>query len=662
MRLRLFLALPILVLATFALAQTAPRAGKLDSPHPGVNTFGSPFLSQIKPLLVKYCTRCHGGRRPKGDIRLDAFSDEAAALKEHDVWERVAANLRSGDMPPAGKPRPTPAEMDLILGWIDRAVLAVDCGKERNPGRVTLRRLNRAEYNNTIRDLVGIRFRPADDFPSDDVGYGFDNIGDVLSLSPLLLEKYLAAAEKIVDLAFKDEQARRRILIASPEKVGKKEAARLILREFARRAYRRPVHPGEVERLMRFVDLAQKNGESFEKGIRLALQAVLVSPHFLFRIERDPPPGRVGVVNSRMGNVNGHYINDYELASRLSYFLWSSMPDEELFRLAEQKALRKGDNLERQVKRMLADPKAQALVDNFFGQWLQFRNLPTATPDPGVYPAFDEELRAAMLKETQLFVGAIIKEDRSILDFLDADFSFVNERLARHYGIAGVKGPEFRRVKLPPTRGGILGQASILTITSNPTRTSPVKRGKWVLETIFNAPPPPPPPEAGQLNEDKQAVLSGSLRKRMELHRAKPMCAACHQRMDPLGFGLENFDGIGGWRDKDGQFPIDASGTLPGGQTFNGPKELRQILVKKQAEFRRCLAEKMLTYALGRGLEPYDRCAVEAITKAVAQHDNRFSSLVLAVVQSEPFLMRGTVTNAAGGRRQPADKRDLPAG
>jgi hypothetical protein len=316
------------------------------------------------------------------------------------------------------------------------------------------------------------------------------------------------------------------------------------------------------------------------------------------------------------------------------------MPDEELFRLASTKQLRQGDMLERQVRRMLADPKSRAMVDNFFGQWLQTRSLAGATPDPGVYPAFDEELRSAMLRETDLFLETVVKEDRSILDLLDADFTFVNQRLARHYGIPGVKGSEFRRVRAPKGRGGILTQASILTVTSNPTRTSPVKRGKWVLETILNTPPPPPPPDAGDLSESKEAVLSGSLRQRMEMHRAKPLCAACHQRMDPLGFGLENFDGIGGWRDKDGKFPIDASGILPGGQSFNGPGELRQVLVKKGAEFRRCMAEKMLTYALGRGLEYYDKCAVDSISAAVAQEHNRFSSLVSAIVRSEPFQMR----------------------
>jgi hypothetical protein len=619
-----------LVAALLALSPAAPRAaGQGQAAAGGPGTGPPTFTRQVAPLLAKYCTRCHGGRRPRGDLPLDVYKDDQRPLKDRDVWERVAANLRAGEMPPAGKPRPTPAELETITGWIDQAVLGVNCTGPRDPGRVTLRRLNRAEYNNTIRDLVGISFRPADDFPSDDVGYGFDNIGDVLSLSPLLLEKYLAAAEKVVDLAFKSPEARKRLLVASTDAKGKAEAARLILRTFARRAYRRPVSDEEALRLARFVDLAEKNGEGFEKGIRLGLEAVLVSPNFLFRVERDrkADPGK-----------RGHLISDFELASRLSYFLWSSMPDEELFRLAEQKALR--PNLERQVRRMLADPKAQALLENFFGQWLQVRNLAAATPDPVQFPAFDEELRSAMLKETELFIGALIKEDRSILELLDSNFTFVNERLARHYGIPGVKGPQFRRVTLPPARGGVLTQASVLTVTSNPTRTSPVKRGKWVLETILNAPPPPPPPDAGQLSEDRDVVLSGSLRKRMEMHRAKPMCATCHQRMDPLGFGLENFDGIGAWRQKDGRFPVDASGTLPTGETFNGPQELRRILLKRDPEFRRCLAEKMLTYALGRGLESYDRCVLGDITAAVARNQNRFSSLVLAVVQSEPFQMR----------------------
>src|SRR5262249_44826248 len=317
----------------------------------------------------------------------------------------------------------------------------------------------------------------------------------------------------------------------------------------------------------------------------------------------------------------------------------SSMPDEELFRLAEQKKLH--EELEAQVRRMLRDPKARALTENFAGQWLQIRNLRTMTPDPGVYPAFDEALRTAMAKETELFFEAIVKEARSVLDFLDADFPFVNERLARHYGLPDVNGDEFRRVSLAGTeRRGVLTHASILTVTSNPTRTSPVKRGKWILDNILNTPPPPPLPDAGELSEDEKDISSAPPRKRMELHRSKAICASCHQRMDPLGFGFENFDAVGAWRTKDGKFDVDASGELPNGQKFNGPKELVAVLKSKEADFRRCLAEKLLTYALGRGLEYFDKCAVDDISAELARNDNRFVTLVNAIVQSDPFQMR----------------------
>ena len=314
------------------------------------------------------------------------------------------------------------------------------------------------------------------------------------------------------------------------------------------------------------------------------------------------------------------------------------MPDDELFELARTGALRTDGHLEAQVRRMLADPKSQALVENFAGQWLQLRNLKTVTPDTGTYPDFDEPLRAAMRTETELFFAAIMREDRSVLEFLDADYTFVNERLARHYGIADVEGDEFRRVPLDPQhRGGVLGQASVLTVTSNPTRTSPVKRGKWVLENLLGTPPPPPPENVPPLEE---VQLTGTLRERMEQHRANAVCASCHKAMDPLGFGLENYDGIGGWRDKDGEFAIDASGELPNGQSFAGPRELKQILTARQDEFVRCLSEKMLTYGLGRGVEYSDRCTVNDIARAVAQHDYTFSSLILAVVESDAFGKR----------------------
>jgi hypothetical protein len=313
------------------------------------------------------------------------------------------------------------------------------------------------------------------------------------------------------------------------------------------------------------------------------------------------------------------------------------MPDDKLFEYARQKTLRTPGTLESEVRRMLHDPKAQAFVENFAGQWLQTRNLKAAAPDPGRFPDFDDGLRAAMVRETELFFQSIMREDRSILDFVDADYTFVNERLGREYGIKGVKGADFQRVKLPPERGGVLTQASVLTVTSNPTRTSPVKRGKWILENLLGAPPPPPPPGAGDLNESKEVADSESLRKRMEQHRSNPSCASCHERMDPLGFGLDNFDATGAWRERDGKFAIDASGTLPGGQSFNGPRELRAILKGRSDAFCRCLTEKMLTYALGRGVEPFDQPAIDRICQSMAADNYRFSRLVIEIVKSDPF-------------------------
>jgi hypothetical protein len=421
-------------------------------------------------------------------------------------------------------------------------------------------------------------------------------------------------------------ESHRRIMAYTPDKPPR-DAAREIIERFASRAFRRPVKPDEVDRLLALYDQAEKEGGRFEDSVRVALEGVLVWPHFLFRVELDPKGAAAGT---------SYPINEYELASRLSYFLWSSMPDDELLALAAQGRLRR--ELDAQVRRMLGDAKSAALVQNFAGQWLTLRKLDYVVPDPETFPGFDKELRTAMTRETELFFEAVLREDRSVLDLLDADFSFVNERLARHYGIAGVKGPEFRRVTLPPNRGGLLTQASILTLTSNPTRTSPVKRGKWVLEQILNSPPPPPPPDVPELPPTKQ--LTGSLRKVMEEHRANALCASCHNRMDPIGFAFENYDAIGAWRDKDGGFTIDASGALPDGQSFQGPAELKRILMGKKDVFRRCLAEKLLTYALGRGLEYYDRCAVDAILEALDSGGDRLSPLVLAVVQSEPFQMR----------------------
>ena len=411
-----------------------------------------------------------------------------------------------------------------------------------------------------------------------------------------------------------------------------RDRARQILAKFAARAYRRQVRDDEVNRLLKLFDMAKQQSDSFDKSVGVALQAVLVSPHFLFRVEKDRTPDR----------ADGSYaLNDWEIASRLSYFLWSSMPDEELSRLAEQGKLTDPAVRAAQVKRMIRDPKAFALVENFGGQWLNLRNLQTAQPGRYEYSTWDESLRTAIRRETELFFNAVMTEDRSVLEFLDADYTFLNERLARHYGISGVSGDEFRKVKLTDrNRGGVLTQASVLTITSNPTRTSPVKRGKWILENILGTPPPPPPPDVPELKEGREVALTGSLRQRMEQHRANPSCATCHERMDPLGFGLENFDGIGGWRKTDGKFTIDASGVLPDGSKFSGPTELKKILLAKDSAFRRCLSEKMLTYALGRGVDAGDRATVERIAAAVKGDQNRFGRLVLEIVNSDAFLRR----------------------
>jgi len=741
----------------------APKPGDASQPT---------FHRDILPFLKAHCFHCHGtpDGNNKAELTLDKYKDDLSVQQDRKVWDNVLHMLGNGEMPPMERPRPPAADIEAVTKAIEGVLANLDCSKRQNVGRVTVRRLNRAEYNNTIRDLLGVDFQPAADFPQDDVGYGFDNIGDVLSTTPLLFERYLAAAETVLQKAIVlpetvepkdirlqglrvsrgageetngggvlygvgeagneqfldagdyhinvevyakqvgDEKVRAAItlnrqplkefdvtstnrnqlqvlvtkvrvpsgsarvgaaflnpyaapdstedvpkrrllfvrsivvdgphnpppppappaqqkLMAHAEGLEPREAAREVVARFATRAFRRPVKPEEVERILRVYDLAEKEGDKYEERLRLALCRVLVSPHFLFRIEVDPRGAKAG---------EAYQVSELELASRLSYFLWSTMPDEELNTLAVNGKLR--ENLPGQVARMLKDKKSAALVENFAGQWLTLRKLPQVAPDSKLFPNFDDDLRAAMLKETELFFEEVMREDRSVLDFIDADFTYVNARLARHYGIAGVYGVQFRRIKTPETRGGLLTQASILTLTSNPTRTAPVKRGKWVLEQLLGTPPPPPPPDVPDLDERK--ALTGSLRQVMEQHRANAICASCHARMDPLGFAFENYDAIGAWRAKDGQFDIDPSGELPDGQKFQGPAELKKILKDKKELFARSLAEKMLTYALGRGLEYYDKCAVDKIVTALEKNDYRFSTLIAETVNSDPFQMR----------------------
>jgi cytochrome c553 len=726
------------------------------------------FETTVAPVLAKTCTPCHNENLASGNLDIAPFTKSSSLTENREGWYVIARKLRAGEMPPKGVPRP--AALDDALQFLQSELDNADRNTRPDPGRVTARRLNRAEYTNTIRDLLGVEFHAEKSFPTDDLGNGFDNIGDVLTISPVLMEKYLAAAGRIASRAVgvdplpkpieleyhaKDKKIRRvdlstieadgriefdgeyvvrfglpgeRAADAKPVTLGfwmdgklmhtmevqtkpsglvyfnpySEEEMRLFLPEgehvfragfigddfvrgmtqkdaydrkknkflesikfvgpyaskqelpsrkkifvcdassgpvcvdrivtnLAHHAWRRPVAKAESASLTRFVSLAKANGQTTEQGIQLALQALLVSPQFLFRIERDPNPTDPARV---------HSISDIELASRLSYFLWSSMPDDELLALAEAGKLHTPEVLDAQVKRMLADERSAALAENFAGQWLELRNLDVVKPDPQKFPQWNNELRDAMKTETRLFFDYILRNNRSMGEFLDARYTFLNERLARFYGIPGVTGPEFRRVELTTDqRGGILSQASVLTVSSYPTRTSVVIRGKYILNNILGSPPPPPPPDVPQLDEASVGATA-SLRQQMEKHRANAMCASCHTKMDGLGFGLENYDGIGRWRTLDGKFPVDATGALPNGQTFSTPSEMRGAMKSQLPQFARCVVEKMLTYSLGRGLGPYDRRTVDEITRKLEADGYPFQSLIFEIVHSLPFQSR----------------------
>ncbi len=815
----------------------APAAGQ-ESPADAT------FIKSVQPFFAKNCYACHNSRLSSGGLNFEAYKSTSLFFQDRDEAEKILKKLHTGEMPPKALPRPSAEELKAVTNWIETDL---DRQARSDPRRVTARRLNRVEYNNTVRDLLGVDVRPADDFPQDDSAYGFDNIAQALSVSPLLMEKYLATAEQIartavfgpnlktlttvylpplprrmettnrtlipfpayysmadydrsglsqpgsfhkthvfpadgeyliriagagfrpigsepgqmtvwldgkliktfqVDVDVEQSGFERRPdhwdvrlkiaagpheLVAAfpnqfdglpalfrgpnpshrpfdpcrlgpvggpqclaaalkalddpndgnanpttPERIARrneaiqsaKEAAsrtptfnglsvhevditgpyefkqgtspeslrkiytcghldghhlpscqRKIVANLAYRAFRGPVSPEKVDRLVAVSDGAQKRGGSFEEGISLAIATMLASPNFLFRIE-------------------GPAADEYALASKLSYFLWSSMPDEELLRAAEKGTLRNPELLNAQARRMLADPKAWALVENFAGQWLEIRRLESAQPDRERFPDFDEYLRASMLKETELFFQYVMREDRSVLDFIDGPYSFLNERLARHYGIPGVQGSEFRKVDLSGTgRSGILTQASVLEVSSYGNRTSPVLRGKWILDNILNSPPPPPPANVPSLDEDAVGS-SASLRQQLEQHRKNAVCASCHARMDPLGFGFENFDAVGAWRSLDGKFPIDPSGVLPDGKAFRGSDELKIVLRQQKDTFAEGLTEKLLTYALGRGLDRSDQPAVKQIVTRMAANDYNFSSLLLAIVDSAPFQMQ----------------------
>ena len=766
-----------------------------------------------KAFVEKYCSKCHSSEDPQAELVLTRFSDSDSILRERKIWMNVMKQVQSASMPPKEESTPSVSESEKFVEHIKAIFDHADRNAKPEAGRVTMRRLNRLEYKNTIRDLIGVDFDPTSEFPSDDIGYGFDNIGDVLSLPPVLMERYLDAADGILaraitpdppavpkrhlssqytepasaDVAAKliengyrrldtstkegielgpihtqyqwdasgeytfrtklygvssdaqnvqgvillhgkdlpnpssdaeldsisgnfprparilktfevtakaADQAqvievnipalanRDRVMVGQLKKpegqsaklyiehlaldgpldtrpeshrrllavtAGKSvpEQTREALGRFMRKAYRRIVEPEELEKLSQWVDKMTAGGEKWEAAMQIAMQAVLCSPKFLFRVEPDDRPASADIRS----------LDAFAVATRLSYFLWSSMPDDLLLEAAEKGTLEQ--ELASHVHRMLADERSSALIQSFSTQWLQIQRLESFAADTQSFPSFNAKLKSAMLRETELFFESVLRENRSVLELIDTNYTFLNETLAKHYGIADtvgnwmgqpaskpdgkpIQGDTFQRVSLQDrNRGGLITQASVLAVTSNPTRTSPVKRGRWILEQFLGAPPPPPPPNVPELPSKSEDVSTASLRKRMEVHRQNPSCANCHAKMDPIGFALENYDAVGAYRTKDGAFDIDASGEFADGSKFSGPGDLKSIILAKREDFVRCLAEKMLTYALGRGLEYYDRPTIEKIVRSMPGQEYKIQGMIQEIVLSEPFLKRG---------------------
>ena len=758
-------------------------------------------------FVEKYCYGCHAGDQPEAGLSLDIYQDNLSIIENFDVWERVMDMVHINQMPPPGNDQPKIEEAESFIQHIQSVYDDAVLNSKPDPGKITVRRLNKVEYTNSVRDILGVDFDPTENFPDDDVGHGFDNIGDVLSMSPLLMERYLEAAEAIVtrvilvnppkpakhykgikqlhpqhddvpnqryrlldpsapepwksgpfktdgaylkllpneetylratfyaektsestakvalfiqgddleDVSTQEElsqlvgldttsnpnikilkmfdivesdkdnnqtveflisripniqsagmamvrsgeenediklyvrtiwsegpldtrpKTQLKILACTPD-IPQIEQTREVLSRLLRKAYRRTPTEEEIEQLVQYVGTIQADGYKWEAAIQQAIKVILCSPKFLFRLELDDTAIGEDIIP----------IDEFHLASRLSYFIWSSIPDDELLDLAEKGQL--SSSLDSQVKRMLSDPKADILPTNFGVQWLQIQRLNTINPDTERFPTFSPKLKADMYKETQLFLESIFREDRSLLDILDTDYTYLNQRLSGHYEIwrdengEKIKGNNFRRVSFQhPERGGILTQASILTVTSNPTRTSPVKRGKWVLEQILGTPPPPPPPDVPELDEDHEKITGTTLRERLEQHREDPSCANCHDKMDSIGFAMENYDAIGKYRTKDGELEIDTTGQFSDGTSFTGINDLKEILKSRKQQFIQCITEKMLTYALGRGLEYYDKPTVDKIVSVLEVNDYRSSVLISQIVNSDPFrLRRGT--------------------
>ncbi len=584
--------------------------------------------AHLQQFLNGYCVKCHGPEKPKADLNLTVLSEGKVLIREAKLWENVVKQVNEREMPPKNKPQPPEEEREKFVTALTDLLANPDPSLiPPDPGGKPLHRLNHEEYENTIRDLFGVEFKAAQRFPADGSGGGgFDNNAGTLFVPPLLFEKYLLAAEEILE-----KTAPSTLFIAKPGMfTSSSNAAEKILKYFAARVFRRPVGRSELTGFLQVYQKAVGGKTTHEEAVKLALRGVLVSPYFIFRIEGEPEGGEP------------KRINDYELAARLSYFLWSSMPDEELRRLAAQKRLHEPGVLTKQVRRMVADPKARDFSESFVGQWLNIRNLHTsAKPDPKKFPEYSEKTRDGIYREPVELFHFLLTENKSLLDLLSADYAILNEEVAKIYGLEKVKGESFRKVSLnDPNRGGVLTMPAVLTLTSYPLRTSPVLRGKWILEEIIGTPPPPPPPIVASLPPDDRAKNGLTLRQRLEKHREDPTCANCHKKMDPLGFALENFDPIGRWRTEIAGDPVDATGEMTNGEKISSPADLKRALLERKEQFLRNLTERMLAYALGRGLEYYDIPTVKKITDSVAKSDFSSQTLIQEIVQSYPFQFR----------------------
>ncbi|HLY08120.1 MAG TPA: DUF1592 domain-containing protein [Planctomycetota bacterium] len=611
-------------------------AALLSLPGFGVQDKGAPpaLDADAKGFVDAYCLKCHSPEKSKGklDVSLVLL---AGSQKEPRFWRKIEDRVREGAMPPDDSPQPPAPRKAAFLAWLKKARAAADAKLAPDPGRTLHRRLTREEYNNTVRDLLGVTLRPADRFPADGGGgKGFDNNAETLFVPPLLLENYYQAAGDLILAA----DAKHLCLVKADAEKTPKLSAHRIISDFATRAFRRPPEAPLVDRWTALYESLEKKGVKFDEAVKTVLRGMLTSPNFLFRVESDQPL------------TEPWPVDGYELANRLSYLLWSSMPDDALFALAADQKLKTPEAVKAETLRMIADPKSRSFARNFASQWLHLSRLETTIrPDPKKFPEFTPSLRDAMIDEATEFLWALFRENGSLIDLIHADYTYVNEELAKHYGIAGVSGPSMRKVTLTdPNRGGVLGFAGVLTLTSHPARTSPVVRGKWILETLLDDPPQPPPPNIPPLPSDDAPVQGLTLREQLEKHRQNPVCAGCHRSIDPVGFALENFDPIGRWRTEIQGKPVVSESVLPTGEKFSKPSELKEILLKKKEAFVRSITENMLAYALGRGIQTGDESAVDAILAVTEKDGYRAQTWLTEITRSYPFRYRRNAT--AGGR------------